>query len=730
MSNYLRVILFLLIAVLPGTGAWAAASPWVTTEVGQVRMIAAADRLGNARDALLGLEFALKKGWKIYWRAPGDAGYAPKMDWAGSANLFDMRTLWPLPERFTILGLETIGYKGEITLPLKAALQRPGEDLRLKLNLDFLACSDICVPVVVDLALSIPAGETARLSDEAQIINRFLSRVPGEGQGIQLVNVWRAGPKTLLVEARSDTTFSAPDLFIEGPAGSLFSAPKVELSDRGRMVRLEATAIELPKEGLGEAPITFTIADGQRGLEVAAVPSPGRAAPSREAATLLGMIGLALLGGLILNLMPCVLPVLSLKILGLIGHGGSEHKHVRLDFIASALGILASFLILGLAALALKLSGGAVGWGLQFQEPMFLSFLAALVVLFAANMAGFYEIGIPHWLGGSGRGLGNPHGLAQHFFAGMFATLLATPCSAPFLGTAVGFALAAGPLEIVVIFLCLGLGMAGPYLAVAAWPQIAARMPRPGAWMLTLKRWLALALCGTAIWLLWVIDSQVGGQAALLVLALLLAAALLFYLRQRLDLRALAQDRLTPSHTCDPELNVNPSLNQIDRADSRSKPEPFNGSGFFRSALGWLALALALAAVPAPRLLQQSEASAKTEDTFWKAFDEAAIPKLVAEGKIVFVDVTADWCVTCQVNKRLVLEQETVLSELLKPDVVLMKADWTKPNAAIGAYLAKFGRFGIPFNAVYGPGAPEGVVLPELLSEEAVKQAVRQAKGS
>lgn len=681
MSNYLGVIFCLIAALAQSPKANAASSAWADSEAGRARLISAQDKTGSAESIALGLEFALKKGWKIYWRSPGEAGYAPKMDWSGSDNLQAMDVAWPTPERFTILGIETIGYKGDVTLPLSARLERPGEPLRLKLNLDTLACSDICVPVLMDFTLDLPGGD-AKPSVEAQRINQFQSRVPGDGvaAGLRLESSAWQGADKLVVTARAEPPFNAPDLFVEGPTGLAFAPPKVSFDERGRLARFVLAAKELPKEGIADAELVLTVADGIRGMEARVLPGrvPVEAPPG---ISLIGMIGLALLGGLILNLMPCVLPVLSLKILGLIGHGGAERGPVRLSFAASALGILSSFLILGGAAMVLKLSGSAVGWGMQFQEPMFLAFLAALVVLFAANMAGFYEIGVPQWLGGSGRSLGHPQGPFQHFLSGMFATLLATPCSAPFLGTAIGFALAAGPLEIMLIFFCLGLGMAGPYLAVAAWPGLAASMPRPGPWMLTLKRLLALALLGTAFWLLWVIGQQAGEMNALAVILSLCLSALAIFLFHRFKL----------------------------------------------AAFGWLALLLALAAVPAPRLFGFDVKAAKQE-RFWRPFDEAKIPELVRDGKIVFVDVTADWCVTCQVNKRLVLEKNTIRAKLDAPGTVAMKADWTRPSDSISAYLAKFGRYGIPFNVVYGPKAPEGVALPELLSEEAVTQAMAKAK--
>lgn len=681
MSNYLGVIFCLIVALAQTPSALAASSSWSESEVGRARLISAQDRVGDAGQVGLGIEFALKKGWKIYWRSPGDAGYAPRLDWSGSSNLDMVETRWPVPERFTILGIETIGYKGEIVLPLSAGLVQPGRALSLKLKMDVLACSDICVPVAMDLALALPEG-SATPSKEAQRINQFASRVPGDGkaQGLRLERAEWLGPKMLSVTARADPPFNAPDLFIEAPPGFSFAPPKVRLEERSGLARFEAAVLEAPPAGVAQTELTLTVADGIRGMERKLSPLLGEAARPGSV-SLLGIVGLALLGGLILNLMPCVLPVLSLKILGLISHGGAARAKVRQSFVASAAGILTSFLILGGAAIALKLSGNAVGWGMQFQEPVFLSFLATLVVMFSANMAGLYEIGIPQWLGGSGRAFGHPEGAFQHFLSGMFATLLATPCSAPFLGTAVGFALAAGAGEILLIFFCLGLGMAGPYLAVALWPGLAASMPKPGAWMVTLKRILAVALLGTAFWLLWVIDQQAGRLNALLLLALLALASLILFLKQRLR----------------------------------------------RPALGWLALLVALAAVPAPRYLD-FDARRAVDDSLWRPFDEAAIAGLTAGGKTVFVDVTADWCVTCQVNKRLVLEKPAVLALLKGSDVVAMKADWTRPNEAISAYLAKFGRYGIPFNVVYGPRAPEGIPLPELLSEEAVIGAFNRAK--
>jgi suppressor for copper-sensitivity B len=303
-----------------------------------------------------------------------------------------------------------------------------------------------------------------------------------------------------------------------------------------------------------------------------------------------------------------------------------------------------------------------------------------LLTLFAANLWGFFEFHLPHWLGGAGAGYGHPHSPLGHFLSGVFATLLATPCSAPFLGTAVGFALARGSLEILAIFLMLGLGMALPYILIAIWPKLAMRLPRPGKWMLGLKIILGLALAGTAIWLIFVLAAQAGWKAGLLAFILLLKATIII------------------------------------------------ASG---KSWRWLVVApLALLAFLSPLLLegQQEKALARSDSAaLWQPFDPLKLAALVAEGKTVLIDVTADWCITCKVNKAVALDDARVVARLKNEGVVAMRADWTKPDPAIAAYLQSFGRYGIPFNAAYGPGAPDGLALPELLTPSLVLEYLEKA---
>ena len=684
-------------AFWPGE-ARAAASQWWTNEHGAVRLIAASDAVGDGGALRLGIHFRMNDNWKIYWRSPGHAGFPPQPDWSGSENLGEATLSWPAPARFSVIGLETLGYSGEVVLPVDATLVAPGRPLAVRAKIPYLTCDDVCVPYVADLALRLPAGG-ATSSAETALIERFAALVPRRGPGlpIRVASVAAVGgdvTRALEISIAADAPMSRPDIYVEGPEGWAFGAPDYRIGADGKTAFARIAALAPPGGGgsLAGREMRFTVVDGVRASEQALTPAAARtaspaAAPPAETGLWLVLL-LAVAGGLILNLMPCVLPVLSLKLVSAMGHGGGERGEVRTGFLASAAGILVSFLVLATGVAGLRLAGESVGWGVQFQQPAFLVFMAIVVTLFSANLFGLFEIRLPGTVsdmaveaGGHGK-----TGVAGHFLTGAFATLLATPCTAPFLGTAVSFALSRGSAEIYAVFLCLGIGLALPYLAGAAFPGIATRMPRPGPWMVTLRRGLAILLLGTAVWLVTVLAVQLGTLSAVAVAATL--AVLLFGL-------VLAR----------PGAGRTPRL----------------GRGIAGVA-GAAALALAIWPGSGP-----GEATAAA--AHWKPFDRQAIASAVASGAVVFVDVTADWCITCQVNKALVLNDETVRGRLAGDGVVAMVADWTRPNDEIGAYLESFGRFGIPFNAVYGPARPNGEPLPEILTGTAVLEAMDRAAG-
>lgn len=695
-------VLFAALTILAGS-AWGIAAPahaaagdWVRADMIEARLVSAVDGTGSLDRVPLGLHLRMEPGWKTYWRSPGDAGLPPTIDWAGSTGLAGAEMSWPAPHRFTLFGIETFGYDREVVLPLEAAVTEPGRPLGLRAAVDVLVCSEICVPQRFDLTLDLPAGP-ADPGAEAQLVNRFRTQVPGDGaaSGLSVEDV-RATGAGIEAVIRSREPMVEPDLFVETAEGHAFGAPRIEFSDGDRRatVRLDLAEGARGLPPLAGAAATLTVVDGARAAEIPATignAGPGTALPGLPAATAAGglgaVLGVALLGGLLLNLMPCVLPVLSLKLLSVVGHGGAPPRAVRAGFLASAAGILVSFLLLAAALAGLKSAGAAIGWGIQFQQPLFLVFMVVLVTLFACNLWGLFEIPLPRLLadaaGGRHGGEGGPS-VAGHFATGMLATLLATPCSAPFVGTAVGFALARGPMEIVAVFLALGLGLAAPYLLVAAVPRLARRLPRPGRWMVTLRRVLALALAATAAWLLAVLSAQLSPEAGIEVAALMLAAAGLLALRRRF--------------------------------------------GGFRLAGGLLACGAFAAAFALPAFLDmRASVAARAADARWTPFERAALAPAVTAGRTVFVDVTADWCITCKANKALVIDRGEVARRLFEGDVVAMRADWTRPDPAISAFLGEFGRYGIPFNIVYGPGAPEGIVLPELLSEDAVLDALSKA---
>ncbi|MCW2236497.1 protein-disulfide reductase DsbD family protein [Azospirillum canadense] len=684
-------LLFAILALTAPARGWAEEGAWSKAGPVEARLVSSVQGTGDLKTVPLGLELRLEPEWKTYWRSPGDAGFAPRLDWSGSDNLARADIAYPAPQRFTVLGFETAGYHDEVLFPIAAVPTEPGKPLDLSLNAEVLVCSTICVPQSFTLSLSIPAGPAAP-GASANDIARAQSQVPGDGRasGLTITSV-RAEGGALEVEVTARDPMVSPDLFVETDPPVSFPAPKRTFSDDDRHVRLRLDATDAPADlNLAGRAMTLTLVDGDRSMETAATTTAGLSSAAGGASRgMAAMLGVALLGGLILNLMPCVLPVLSLKLLSIVQHGGRAPRAVRAGFLASAAGILVSFMVLASALVAVKSAGGAVGWGIQFQQPLFLVFMVVLVTLFAANLWGLFEVPLPRAVADR-LGGGEGGGLAGQFATGTFATLLATPCSAPFLGTAVGFALAGGPAEVFAIFAALGIGLALPYLLVAAFPRVARLLPRPGRWMVALRRVLGAALALTAAWLLSVLVVQLGEVAAVAVAVLMGGLVAALWLSRRL-------------------------------------PPATRWTG---AALAGL---LAVVAFAIPAAFGPSAGAAPSAvieaSTRWTPFAEAAIRDHVAAGKVVFVDVTADWCITCQANKKLVLHRGEVAKRLDDADLVAMRADWTRPDDGIARYLASHGRYGIPFNMVYGPGAPEGIALPELLTEGAVLEALDRARG-
>ena len=653
----------------------------------EARLITAENGVNpDATSISAGLHLQLGEDWKTYWRSPGEVGLPPSIDWAGSENIAEAAFLWPAPERFTAFGIENFGYHDEVVFPIRIVLSEPGMPVALRARVSLLTCSTVCVPQEFDLSLDLPRASGID-NEAARLISTYAARVPDDGMetGIRIASAHLDDTKTALtLIATSDVPFEDPDIFPELGEGTAFGKPDIRLGEGGRQVWAQlpilAAASDLPD-------LRVTVTDGARAATLSPVLSGDAPAPPFSIAAVVPGLGelawiaaIAFLGGLILNVMPCVLPVLSIKLSSTVKSGGLSPARIRTGFAVSALGVLAFMWVLAGATLAARGFGLTVGWGLQFQNPIFLAVMLVVLVIFSANLFGLFEITLPSsWQTRLARA-GGGAGYGGDFATGAFAAILATPCSAPFLGTAVAFALAGRAIDIAVIFTALGVGLSLPYLVVAAFPQLIQRLPRPGRWMLVLKVVLGIALAATAAWLFWVLSGVAGQRAAIWIGLTTLGAVALLSM---------------------------PHIPGIARIPGTT-------------ILVVVALALA-------GLLSEARNAVTSAATDWAKFDRSEIARLVSTGQVVFVDVTADWCLTCKANKALVLDREPVASRLREPGIVAMQADWTRPDESISRYLESFGRYGIPFNAVYGPAAPDGIVLQELLSTEAVLEALTMA---
>lgn len=681
------VLVASLIAMLAPVPVSAAVGPQSADGASRTHILSSFNATGDLEVVPAGLHILLGEGWKTYWRSPGDAGMPPQMDWSGSMNVAEVNIRWPVPHRISAFGIETLGYSGEVVLPLEVKVERVGEPVSLHGSIDMLVCSDICVPSSHQVSLDLPAGPVVPDAPSANLIARFVAQVPGDAEAsgidIERAEITPADKALSIHVASAATPMTAIDAFVEG-GDWVFGKPEVTFGDEARTASLRLPVLSGPDVfELTNKPLTVTVVDGARATEASI--TVAAADSSNRLADLLPFLAVSLLGGLVLNLMPCVLPVLSLKLMSVIHQQGQGRRRVRLGFLATASGAVVAMLVLGGALAILKMMGGSVGWGMQFQQPVFIASMVAVLLTFTASMAGAFEIRLPSSFSTALGGIGGD-GLAGHFSMGAFATLLATPCSAPFLGTAVGFALARGPLEILGVFGALGVGLASPYLLVAAFPGTVALLPRPGRWMATLRHLLALALTGTALWLLAVLAAQTSVAAAVSIATAVLMAIGAITLATR-------------------------------------------GQRILRRVATPVAVAALVGALSIPTFLEKpaQEKQDSASAAQWRRFDQAEIGRLVAQGHTVFVDVTAEWCVTCIVNKKMVIDRDPVASALSADGIVAMRADWTSPDPAIAAYLGQHSRYGIPFNAVYGPGAPHGVLLPEVLSESTVLDALRKA---
>lgn len=685
--------------------ALAAVSEPVVIDQSEARLIAGG--YGDDTKLHLGLDFKIKKNWKMYWRDPGDTGFPPQLSWEGSENIETVEFLWPAPKRhidnFGGLKSESYTYQNEVVFPMIVTPKDLAMPVRAKVKVDYGICAEICIPATAEFELEVVPGYIGM--SQMEKITNYTRLVPKPnstyGMTINEINMGRrAGTDEFFLQITATNTEQfnpkKTDIFIEVAGKAAFYQPEMLFSkDKHSATFTAPIAFLVAEPSFGEQDITVTLVDGMNSVEKTipasalgkAVVTKIEEAKSQPVSYTLGLIIVfALIGGLILNVMPCVLPVLSIKVLGVVQHGGHRKGDVAMKFAASAIGIIVSFLFLALIIIMLRAAGMNVGWGFHFQEPVFIIALVVILTLFAANLWGFFEINLPGNSAGTLANASVGNGLTSHFMSGVLATVLATPCTAPFLGTAVGFAVSRGPSDILITFIAMGIGMAAPYLLLTLFPGAVTHLPRPGAWMVKVKHCMALLLVFTAIWLIWVLSNQLGTVAALVLLALSAAKLLKLWAGRHVKFLAGRSVRMVG-----------------------------------------LALIIVLAFTLPMRVAEQQIVKSFAQETLWVPFKQSTIDVLVSSGKVVFVDITADWCLTCKVNKALVLNTADVVEVLKHEDVVAMRADWTNKDEAIAGYLLRHNRVGIPFNIVYGPSAPEGIILSELLNKKSVLSAIEKA---
>ena len=644
-------------------------------------------------------------GWHTYWRNPGDAGEATTLAWTLPGGWRAGDIVWPAPKRLPLGPLMNYGYEGQVLLPVPIEIPadaRPGQVERLTAKAQLLVCADVCVPQDANVALDLPVVAGAATADPVwgPAIAKTLADAPKAADIAAAYQSTGGSLKIALAGAALAGHPAAGAYFYPYDAETLDQA-KPQAIDRGDSgFTLAASAGAAFQKGPpAEIQGVIETADGAA-FEVTAKPGPpppgsgGLGAPSEPAKMGLAVAALfAFLGGIILNLMPCVFPILSMKAAAFAGHGG-ETMGAREQGLAFAGGVLASFLALAGLLMAARAAGQAVGWGFELQSPMVTGALALVILAAALNLSGLFEVGASAQ--GLGAKLASRGGIVGAAFTGALAVVVAAPCTAPFMGPALGFALTQSPATGLAVFAALAVGFALPFTALAFTPALIRRLPRPGPWMDVLRKGLAFPMYGTAAWLVWVLGAQTDRTSLAAVFAAAVALAFAAWIW------GAAQRRVA----------------------SGRRAWVVNGL----AALALFAAVAVLVVAPYGPPPQQGAAAAETVAGIaaepWSAEKVAA---LQAQGKPVLVDFTAAWCVTCQVNEQVALNTGEAAQAFKRTGAVLLKADWTNRDAAIAKALADQGRVGVPLYLVYAPGGGAPKVLPQLLTSGIVAEALDDA---
>jgi thiol:disulfide interchange protein DsbD len=692
--------------------AWAQGLPSAVVSTPQLRaeLVAHAPQGVQAGQPVwLGLQLTHQPEWHTYWRNPGDSGLPTQIELNLPAGITAGDVQWPLPHKLKAGNLTNYGYDKTVLLAVPLTVSKEykpnaSQTLDLQVRANWLVCRLECIPQEGDFTLRIPVNSS--YASQAAAFDAVQAQQP-----------------QVLPNVKATTSFDAQRLALQvsglpaalhGQSLSVFpNAPEVLESAAEQHPRASQSwqdgvwTIQLPLSNLrlnDPKELSFVLTAGQgsarQGFEVSAAIAqawpavselPAATAPavapvaSDEGALgfVLALLG-AFVGGLILNLMPCVLPVLAIKLLGFAQHSRAHRAH-RVAGMAYTAGVVLSFLALGAGVLALRAAGEQLGWGFQLQSPVVVSVLAAFFTLIALNLFGLFEFG--QILPSRVASFQYKHPVMDAGLSGVLAVAVASPCTAPFMGASLGLAMTLPTWQALSIFVAMGLGLAAPYLLASFMPAVARLLPHPGPWMVTLRQLLAFPMLATVVWLLWVLGQQTSLDAAMFALGgLLLLAAFIW------------------------------AITQHSRA-ARGL------AWLLAAALAWGAMNLAEELKAPATGAVESNTTTSNGSAIWQPWSETAVAQSLAQGRPVFVDFTAAWCVTCQINKKSTLSNSEVLADFAAHQVTLMRADWTRRDPAITAALTALGRSGVPVYVLHAPGkAP--LVLSELLSVSKMKEAL------
>ncbi|AXC14842.1 Cytochrome c-type biogenesis protein DsbD, protein-disulfide reductase [Acidisarcina polymorpha] len=656
-----------------------------------VQLITAKDVIHPGDSLHAGLYFKLDKGWHVYWSNAGDSGEPPAIRWTLPTGITADPMQFPTPQRLPLGPLMDYGYEGEVVFPIllhAAASLPPGALPAAAAKVNWLVCREVCIPGKAELTLPLTvaaAGNPGKDTSQA-LIQSYQQKLP-QPLPPDAKASFAATPTGFSVVMKTGRQESSAQFFpydqsqIDNPAKQLIKP----LKDG---IQLDIKKDENLKTTLSALHGLVVFPDG-RSYDVQFQPGSLAAAPSStNFAEVLRYAGLAFLGGIILNLMPCVFPVLFIKGLSLVQSSGEERVRMRAHGLVYTVGIIVSFWAVVAVLLALRAGGQQFGWGFQFQSPAFVAVIALFLFFLALSLAGMFEIGLT--LTNAGSGLASRGGYAGSFFTGVLAMVVATPCTAPLMGAATGFALAQSATVTFVIFTALALGLAAPYLLLSFNPAWTRFLPRPGAWMEVLKQATAVPLFATVIWLVWVFAQSAGINALIGLLGGFLLLAISGWVLGRWPAK-------TPA-------------------------------AFVAALVGILAIVLPIYAARKYADSSASAATAKGPST-WEAFTPQLIDGYRAQGKPVLVDFTASWCLSCQVNERVVLDREDVQKRLHDSGIALVRADWTRHDETIAQTLAALGRSGVPTYVLYpGGSGDQPKILPEVLTTGIVFDALDELK--